>query len=115
MADTYTVNTGLTYPTATEPAKSVEPGEQVSDIPASSIPWLLADGLITPVGAPAPQVPSPGPVAPPAAVVPQPEVVTPPAPVEPVQAVSPTPEPAPAAPASPADLSAEPVSPEVTP
>jgi hypothetical protein len=34
MADTYTVNTGLTYPTATEPAKSVEPGEQVSDIPA---------------------------------------------------------------------------------
>jgi hypothetical protein len=106
MADTYTVNTGLTYPTATEPAKSVEPGEQVSDIPASSIPWLLADGLITPVDAPVPaQVPSPGPVAPPADVVPQDGVVTPPAPVEPAQAVSSTP----------ADLSAEPASPEVTP
>ena len=105
MADTYTVQVGINYPTATESSKRVEAGEQVSDLPPQSVPWLLADGLISAD----PQVPSPGPVEPPAAVVPQPEVVTPPAPVEPAQAIPPTPEP------SPADLSAEPASPEVTP
>ena len=103
MPDTYTALVGMNYPTATESSKRVEPGEQVSDLPPQSIPWLFADGLIAAVGAPAPQVPSPGPVEPTAAVVPQPEVVTPPAPEAPAEPPTPTPAPA------------EPVSPEVTP
>jgi hypothetical protein len=31
-----------------DPEKRVEPGEEVSDLPAESIPWLLEQGCIRP-------------------------------------------------------------------
>ena len=38
----YRVLVGLDYP----PNKRAEAGDEVSDLPSSSITWLLADGLI---------------------------------------------------------------------
>ena len=38
----YRVLVGLDYP----PDKRAEAGDEVSDLPSSSITWLLADGLI---------------------------------------------------------------------
>ena len=40
----YRVLVGLDYP----PLKRAEPGDVVDDLPASSVKWLLADGLIKP-------------------------------------------------------------------
>lgn len=41
MTEAYRVLAGLNYP-----GKRVEAGEVVSDIPKSSIPWLLESGVI---------------------------------------------------------------------
>jgi hypothetical protein len=42
---TYIAVVGLNYG---DPEKRVEPGEEVSDLPAESIPWLLEQGCIRP-------------------------------------------------------------------
>ena len=81
----YLVKSGLNYPTATESNKRAEPGDVVSDIPATSVGWLLAEGHIAEVAAPVAE-------APPAAPAPVPGVVTPPVPEMPAQAIPPTPE-----------------------
>lgn len=44
----YRVNVGLQYPTANG-LRSPVPGEVVDDIPEVSLPWLLEQGLITPL------------------------------------------------------------------
>lgn len=44
----YLVHVGLQYPTA-EGVRTVAPGSIVDDIPEVSWPWLLEQGLITPV------------------------------------------------------------------
>ena len=43
----YEVLTGLNYPTANGEVR-VEPGKVVSDLPAKSVSWLLAEGHIKP-------------------------------------------------------------------
>lgn len=45
----YRVKTGLNWGTGSE-AKRAEPGEIRGDIPEKSLPWLLEQGLIEPVG-----------------------------------------------------------------
>ena len=42
MATSYKVLVGIDYP----PNKRAEAGDVVSDIPASSVKWLLDDGII---------------------------------------------------------------------
>lgn len=42
----YEVLVGLNYPTTDEPDRRAEPNSVVDDIPAQSLKWLLADGLI---------------------------------------------------------------------
>lgn len=44
----YRVKTGLSWGMGTE-AKRAEPGEVRDDIPAKSLHWLLAQGMIEPV------------------------------------------------------------------
>jgi hypothetical protein len=44
-ATIYIVLVGLNYG---DPEKRVEPGEEVSDLPSESIPWLLEQGYIRP-------------------------------------------------------------------
>lgn len=44
----YRVLTGLNWGSGKE-ERRVEPGEVVDDIPAKSLPWLLAQGLIAEV------------------------------------------------------------------
>lgn len=50
---TYTALVGINYPTAKGEAR-VEAGEKVTDLPAKSVSWLLANGLITDGKAPKP-------------------------------------------------------------
>ena len=99
MPDTYTILVGLDYPNA-QGNQRVEAGDQVSDLPPQSIPWLLSTGAIGPVVPAEPpvtpaEVPAPAPEPPPAAPVAAPEVVTPPEPQTDAQAIPPTPDPAP--------------------
>lgn len=90
MSD-YTVQIGLDYPTA-QGNRRAEPGDVVSDLPVSSVPWLLADGAISADPAPpAPEVPAPAAEPAPAEVVDAARVVAPPDPQIPAQAISPTP------------------------
>ena len=42
----YLVNTGIDYEVAGEPRR-VEPGDLVSDLPASSLSWLLEQGVVS--------------------------------------------------------------------
>lgn len=49
----YLVRVGLSYP----PGKRAEPGDVVDDIPAVSLPWLLACGALTPIPDPDPAWP----------------------------------------------------------
>lgn len=51
---TYTALVGINYPTAKGEAR-VEAGGKVSDLPAKSVSWLLANGLITDGKAPKPE------------------------------------------------------------
>lgn len=90
MSD-YTVNIGLDYPTA-QGNRRAEPGDVISDLPVSSVPWLVKDGAVTPVAVPS------GPEVPAAAAAPAPDVVVDVAPVVappeaqmPAQAIPPTP------------------------
>ena len=39
----YLVHVGIDYP----PLQRAEPGDTVTDLPKTSIPWLLAQGAIT--------------------------------------------------------------------
>lgn len=55
MAKQYKVLTGMNYP-VNGVDKRVEVGEIVDDIPVTSIPWLLQDGHIEEVAAPAPPI-----------------------------------------------------------
>jgi hypothetical protein len=50
MSDTYRALVGLDYP----PAKRVEAGGIVTDLPEKSVKWLTKQGLIEPVGSPKP-------------------------------------------------------------
>lgn len=52
MSARYRVLTGVDYP----PGKRAEVGDVVADIPEKSIKWLVKQGLIEPVHAPAPTI-----------------------------------------------------------
>jgi hypothetical protein len=87
MADTYTATVGLNYPTAAGDAR-IEAGAQVSDLPASSVNWLLSQGLITVAGSSAPD-PAPATLQPDMALAPEPT----PAPAGPTGDPTPTGDP----------------------
>ncbi len=48
MSEKYRALVGLDYP----PGKRAEAGDEVADLPDSSIKWLKRQGLIEPIGAP---------------------------------------------------------------
>lgn len=50
MSDKYRVLVGVDYP----PGKRAEAGDIVADLPERSVKWLRRQGLIEPVGSPAP-------------------------------------------------------------
>ena len=57
MSDKYRVLVGVDYP----PGKRAEAGDVVADLPEQSIKWLKKQGLIEPVGSPAPKANTPTP------------------------------------------------------
>lgn len=67
----YTIKTGMNW-TADDQDVRAEPGEVRDDVPAGSVPWLLADGHIEAAEAPQPVTPEPvaAPAAEPAAAEP---------------------------------------------
>jgi hypothetical protein len=65
----YKVNIGINY-TVNGKDKRVEPGEEASDIPVQSLPWLLEQGVIEKMSEAQPVA---QPEAPPVAQMPDPE------------------------------------------